>query len=229
MMNLADSSRAGTVAYRARAKRNALLRAFLLQVRRTRGGPLRIVDLGGGIAYWERVGLDWLAEHDMTVACINSRPSELVRDSAGRSTIETIVGDACNLDQFADNSFDVAHSNSVIEHVGGWKQAEAFARETRRLAPAYYVQTPYFWFPFDPHFYRAPMIHWLPLSLRVKVHRRVKAGWAVPDGSLDQAMYLAQSNEMLDRAQFRELFPDADHRFEFAFGLPKSMIATRPA
>src|SRR3546814_10323990 len=66
-------------------------------------------------------------------------------------------------------SFDIAHSNSVIEHVITWDNMKNFARETRRVAAWHYVQTPYFWFPVDPHFYKLPFYHWLPRPLRAKL------------------------------------------------------------
>ncbi|MGD9664038.1 MAG: methyltransferase domain-containing protein [Novosphingobium sp.] len=227
--NLANAVNPASLSFRFRTRRDAVLRDFLQKVPRVDAQILRICDLGGGVAYWERVGLDWLEDHAIHITCINSSADELTRDSQSAAPITLAVGDACDMGGHADNSFDVVHSNSVIEHVGGWSRIVDFSRQVRRLAPSYYVQTPYFWFPFDPHFYRVPCIHWLPPSFRAKLHRRVKAGWAQPDGTLDQAMGLAMSNFMLDRSQYRFLFPDAEHRFEFFAGLPKSMLAMRLA
>ena len=224
----ADPADPNSLSYKLRSKRDRFLRDCLLSARSRRpDGEFRIIDLGGGAAYWQRVGLDWLAEHGMTVRCINQNGSELSRSADGSTPIILEVGDACNVSGYADDSFEFVHSNSVIEHVGDWNKMAAFAGEVRRLAPSYYVQTPYFWFPFDPHFFRVPMIHWLPSPLRAKVHRRIKAGWAERAKSVGHAMSLAQSNTMLDRSQMRFLFPDAAHRFEYIYGVPKSMIATR--
>jgi hypothetical protein len=74
--------------------------------------------------------------------------------NAARTSIHTfhyVEGDACNVHQFADRSFDVAFSNSVIEHVGPQEKQEAFAREVLRLGKSYWVQTPSAWFPIEAH------------------------------------------------------------------------------
>lgn len=226
---IADPARRNSLSYRFRSKRDVMLRQFLLDARPHGRTPCRIVDLGGGAAYWERVGMDWLGRHGFEVLCINHDESELLRDSAARGPLSFAVGNACDMGGHEDNSFDIVHSNSVIEHVGDWAKVCDLAREARRLAPAYYIQTPYFWFPFDPHFFRMPFIHWLPVSLRVKLHMRMSAGWADRAENLEQAMRLATSNAMLDKCQMRFLFPDSELQFERVALLPKSIIATRLA
>lgn len=223
----ADPANTKSMSYRFRSKRDILLREFLFKVRHDNRSTCRIVDLGGGAAYWERVGTEWLSDNGFEVTCINYAEGELTRDSMKTGPISLRVGDACNLVEFADDSFDIVHSNSVIEHVGGWTRMSSFAHEVRRLAPAYYVQTPNFWFPVDPHFYRVPMIHWLPTPARASVHRKIKAGWSGPAKDFDTGMRLAESNVMLSPAQMKHLFPDAEHRFERVAFLPKSIIATR--
>ncbi len=62
---------------------------------------------------------------------------------------------------FADGAFDLAYCNSVIEHVPPERRA-AFARELRRVARGWYVQTPAWSFPIEPHAL-LPAAHWLPV------------------------------------------------------------------
>ena len=91
------------------------------------------------------------------------RPSELQRGRArargrGRGTGDIFVrkvGDARNLSEYADGSVDLVHSNSVIEHVGGWADMRAMADEMMRIGRSGWMQTPAWEFPVEPHF-RAP-------------------------------------------------------------------------
>jgi len=48
-------------------------------------------------------------------------------------------------------SFDAVYSNSTIEHVGDESRQALFAAAVRRLAPAYWVQTPSSHFPIEIH------------------------------------------------------------------------------
>jgi len=226
-VSIADTRDERSLSTRFRKARDKLLRAFILERRAHVAGPFRILDLGGTADYWRRVGFDFLEAHDIDVTCVNHIATEFGASEAEAVRLRCIVGDACDMVGHGDNSFDFVHSNSVIEHVGRWPQMRAFANEVRRLAPAYYVQTPYFWFPIDPHFYRVPLFHWLPESLRLKLLQRFKIGWSPATRDVDRAMSMVMDVVLLDRQQFAALFPDAEIIAERLALLPKSLIALR--
>ncbi len=74
-----------------------------------------------------------------------------------------VQGDACAM-PFADKSFDWVFSNAVIEHVGNRTLQRRMADEVRRVSRlGYFVTTPNWWFPLDPHTL-VPFYHWLPRS-----------------------------------------------------------------
>ena len=182
----------------------------------------RILDLGGSEEYWSRYGkgLDWTR---VSVCSVNRTAAPVPVKMPG---FEAVVGDARRLDQFADNSFDIVHSNSVIEHVGKWNDMVAMAEEVRRLAPRYFVQTPYFWFPIEPHA-RFMCFHWLPESWRYRIIMRRRCGFWERQPDVGKAVRQVQSACMIDKRQMHFLFPDADISFERLMGFPKSMIAVR--
>jgi hypothetical protein len=214
------------LSYRFRAARDVRLRALIMAERQRVSGPFRILDVGGRADYWQRVGLDFLEAQDVEILCVNYTEAELYAGAAAFPRLKMAVGDARALD-FADGSFHLVHSNSVIEHVGGFADKRAFAGEVRRLAPAYYVQTPYFWFPIDPHWPKMPLFHWMPMSWRWRLLCRWKLGFAGPHRSMDHALGDLEATVLLDWAQMRRLFPDAELRAERLAGLPKSVIAER--
>ncbi|HEX4060865.1 MAG TPA: UDP-N-acetylmuramoyl-tripeptide--D-alanyl-D-alanine ligase [Streptosporangiaceae bacterium] len=51
--------------------------------------------------------------------------------------------------------YDLVFSNSLIEHVGGHERRERFADTVHQLSGAYWVQTPYRYFPVEPHWHPA--------------------------------------------------------------------------
>jgi len=121
----------------------------------------------------------------------------------------------------------MVHSNSVVEHVGDWPRMEAFAGEIRRLAPAYYVQTPYYWFPVEPHF-SSLFFHWRSEQARARLLLKRGYGFSAKSKDIGEAMRVLQHARLLDKAQFRFLFPDARYVDEKFAGLTKSLIAIRP-
>lgn len=62
---------------------------------------------------------------------------------------------------FPDQSFDVVHSNAVVEHVGPREDQERFVAELTRVGRSVFVTTPNRWFPIETHS-RIPLVHWLP-------------------------------------------------------------------
>jgi len=183
-------------------------------------GICRILDIGGEVDYWSIVS-DLIGDRNIHVTMVN-----LTQVAIDSPRFSSIAGDARELSSLADLSFDLVHSNSVIEHVGRWNDMQAMAREVRRLAPAYYVQTPYFWFPIEPHCSTA-FFHWLPEPVRLSMLLRKRRGhWGMaPDVST--AIGQIQSAVLLDVRTMSALFPDAVIRREKVVGLTKSLIAIR--
>lgn len=208
-----------SLAYRFRQRRFALLQPVIERII-ARKGHCRIADIGGTEYYWQIAG-DFIARAAVEIHLINLEKAATI---GGKFT--THAGDACRLAAFADDSFDLVHSNSVIEHVGDWRRMTAMADEVRRLAPAYFVQTPNFWFPYEPHF-RAPFFHWLPEPVRARLLMRFNLGFGGRRATLDAAMQGLQSSNLIGEAQMAALFPDARIAREKVFCLTKSLMAIR--
>lgn len=173
----------------------------------------RIIDLGGSVANWEYISQKPL----ITIVNLDEQKGE-------RENIRIEQGDARALGH-RDNAFEIAYSNSVIEHVGRWEDQSRFAQEIRRLAPRYYVQTPYKWFPIETHFI-APFIHFFPKSVWRRLTWLGLWYWNERP-SRDEIDAMVDEVELLDVKQMRTLFPDALILRERFLGFTKSLIAVR--
>jgi hypothetical protein len=213
-----------SIGSRLRARRSAHLLSLLDQVH-LRQGKVSVIDVGGTQEYWSRFPDDALERFNVTVTVVNLPGTPNPDDSKRFRYIE---GDGCAMNWVAGRDFDIAHSNSVLEHVGQWSRMRAFAAEVRRVASAYVVQTPYFWFPIEPHF-MVPFFHWLPESSRAKLLVRLPLGHIGRAASLDEAITCVQSAQLVDQAMFRTLFPDGRLHVERLAGVPKSLVAVRNA
>lgn len=137
---------ASALAGRARRRRHAAL--FPLAGMEP---GMRVVDVGCGA-----LGLRAL-EPDLDVTGVDllprpGYPGPFVRADAAEGL------------PFADGAFDLAYCSSVVEHVAPARRAR-FAAELRRVARGWFVQTPAFSFPLEPHAL-LPAAHWLPPALR---------------------------------------------------------------
>jgi SAM-dependent methyltransferase len=111
---------------------------------------------------------------------------------------------------FPDRSFDLVYCSSVVEHVPPARRT-AFAAEIRRVGRGWYVQTPAYSFPIEPHSL-LPAAHWLPVALR-RPYWRLGAARAWEDISL------------LRRPEMEALFGPALP--ERVAGLVKSWVSVR--
>lgn len=177
--------------------------------------PIKLLDVGGDPAFWDVVGFD----DGVEITIVNNDAS--VSDARFRF----VHGDARNLSQFADASFDVVVSNSVIEHVD---DQEAMAREVMRVGKRFYVQTPNRRFPIDPH-YLVPFFHWLPRRMQIALLTRFDIGWLRSGGDAHAAAMLIDSIRLLTARDLARLFPGATIWRERFFGLTKSLTAYRGA
>lgn len=197
--------------------RQKRMRRFLDVVEPIAGRPLRILDVGGTANYWHALpGLYGRPDVEITIVNLGEREFD-------DQNLRVRNGNACDLSQFADLSFDIVHSNSVIEHVGLWKDMRRMAAEVRRLAPRYFVQTPNVWFPLEPH-YRLPLVHWLPEQSRAAIIHRLDR---YPSNGERDRFLQVQRIFLLGAGQMRALFPDAVIERERFAGLTKSLIAVK--
>jgi Methyltransferase domain len=219
---LIDYSNPRSIASRLRAKRISEFIKLAAARGRTKL-PVRVLDIGGTRDYWRIVPDSDLAALGLSITVVNLPGEPQGRDD---EVFTFLRGDGCDLSTFPDAAFDLVHSNSVIEHVGDWSRMTAFATEVRRLAPAYYVQTPNFWFPLEPHYMR-PFIHWIPEQVRACLLTVTRVGQYPRAVSMDQAMLFVQGNRLLTRPMLASLFPDARIMTERVALLPKSLMAIR--
>ncbi len=182
---------------------------------------MKVVDLGDTVEAWERAPV-----RPAHVTVLNlTEPGESTSDS-----IVSVFGDACDAPAVLSaagtgSRFDLVFSNSVLEHVGGHANRARFAESVHELADRHWVQTPYRYFPVEPH-WLFPGMQFLPLALRA----RIAARWPLahsPSPSLEKATSAALWTELVSVTEMRHYFPDSTIVHERFLGLSKSIIAIR--
>lgn len=208
----ADNHRSGSLADKLRKKRFALFESLIRELPR----PINILDVGGTEAYWERMG--FLPAEGIHITLLNTYQS-----TVKYSGVESIKGDARHMKQFADNSFHIVFSNSVIEHVGTASDQQRMVDEMRRVAPKLYLQTPNRCFPLEPHFL-FPFFQFLPLTLQTRLLMSFSLGWYPRQESKEKAAALAASTRLMTHAELKKLFPGSTIVKERFAGITKSFV-----
>jgi len=205
------------------ANMRGIYRFFGERFRRTRARRLAeqfsdcgsVLDVGGSPGFWR--ASSW---HPAEITFLNIDPAPIGDPLWAGSRY--VQGDGQDI-QFPAKSFDLAMSNSVIEHVPD--QAK-FAAELRRVGKRLYCQTPSYWFPVEPHCLGL-FVHWLPKRWFTHfVHRYFTLyGWmAKPDQAEHEEF--KQEVHLLSKNDLKRIFPGCAIQTERFFGWPKSYVVT---
>lgn len=208
-----DNENPASLAVRLRRRRFHLFRKLLSTIKEK---PIKILDVGGTVSYWETMGLAALP--DIRLTLINICP-----DCIKEGEVTTFVGDARDLGQFSDKEFDVVFSHSVIEHVGSFRDQWKMAGEIQRVGKNYFIQTPNYYFPLEPHFH-FPCFQFLPISIRTALLCNFNLGWYKKTNDRQGARRQVESIRLLTRRELAELFPGGKIMEERFFGITKSLV-----
>lgn len=178
----------------------------------------RVVDVGGDPFFWSVAAALGLPLPRLVL--VNLKVPD---DRSGR---KLVLGDARRL-PFADRAFDVAISNSVIEHLSDRDGQERLASEIRRVADGYFVQTPDFAFPVEPH-YLTPFVHWVGRPVRARLLRNFTVWGLMTRPTAEEVRHSVAEIRLLSAAEMRRLFPDAETGSERFCGLSKSIVSAKP-
>ena len=178
--------------------------------------PIRILDVGGTCHFWEQRG--WSGRDDIDLTLLN-----LEAEETGIPHIRSIAGDATDLSQYEDDSFDLVFSNSVIEHLFTYENQRAMASECARVGKNMWIQTPNYWFPIEPHFHWLGW-QWYPRWVRVNAIQRVNCGHRGPYPDRKEAEAAVDEVRLMSHRELVEAFPGARIWREKLFGLTKSFV-----
>lgn len=208
---VADNQNTASLSHQFRQKRFRLFLSKLQSLPK----PISILDIGGTLAFWEHMGF---SEEGVTITLLNLQPQNV--DKPG---FISVTGDATQL-PYADQSFDMVFSNSVIEHLYTKEQQQRMASEVQRVGKHYFIQTPNYWFPIEPHWV-FPFFQYLPFRCRVFLTQHFSLGHIAKQSSLADAERQVKEIRLLRKREFQSLFPSALIYTERFLLMGKSFVA----
>lgn len=180
----------------------------------------RLLDIGGDPHTWI---FESHSCEPIPVTLVNLRfPNPAAFNNSRFTAVE---GDATSL-PFEDQSFDIAYSNSVIEHLTTRERQQAFACEARRIAKNVWIQTPARHFPIEPHLL-TPFFQYLPKRVQLRLARHFTLWGLLSRPNAAEVNNMISEIRLLTLREMKQMFPDCRILKERVLGLTKSYIAVR--
>jgi hypothetical protein len=190
------NQRPGSLLYRVRRKRFKFFIQLINQLKK----PIKILDAGGEVFFWDQMGISQSSKLEITLLNIQDL-------KVHKKYFSFIKGDAAKLDKFVNlKKFDIIFSNSLIEHLQPREQLE-FANKVKKSGTRYFIQTPNKYFPIEPHL-MFPLFQFLPKSLRIFLISHFSLGFFNKQNK-QKSRQIVESINMLGLAEIKKLFPEA--------------------
>lgn len=168
-----DSSHAILDMASRRTKANKIIRVL---EQKTDLSKARVLDIGTGAGYMD----ECIAKHALAVTSVDVVDE---RKTKNGYTFQ-LVRDECL--PFEDESFDVAITNHVIEHVGDQKIHISEVLRVLKPGGIIYLATPNKYWISDNH-YRVPFINWMPRKVATMYLKSIRGKeWDVYPTSLSR-------------------------------------------
>lgn len=210
-----SSDNPNSLGARFRAKRLATFETLFFE---TFGNQreIRILDVGGTDYFWKN---SRVPNHPgVTITLLN-----LHLEQSSHPNIQACQGDATDMKNFENTSFDLVFSNSVIEHLYTLESQRKMADEIQRVGKHYFIQTPYKYFPIEAH-YALPFAQFLPKSLLFFILTKTRLS-RLKHWEPKAAQQYLDEIRLLDKIEMSGLFPKSKILEEKAWGMTKSLTA----
>lgn len=208
----AASNQPGSLGSKFRAKRFAFFEEKFLE-QFNHSPSVKILDVGGTESFWQDKEL--ISKKGIHITLLN-REAEPVN----LPNMISLAGDATDLSEFGNKSFDLVFSNSVIEHLENRENQKKMAQEVQRVGKKYFVQTPNKYFFIEPH-YGLPFFQFVPKPFALSILTKTKLSRLRKWGAKEAQDYLEEIR-LLSLSEMKLLFPGGKVFFEKFMGLNKS-------
>lgn len=209
----ANQKNVNSISNKYRNKRNK----FFLDYCKLFEKPLKILDIGGSDYHWRNTELKNSKDFHITIV---NKENQDIKDFTNLSFIKL---DVSRLNFFKDDEYELVYSNSLLEHISNFDEQKKLAGEIRRIGKKYFVQTPNYYFPVEPHFL-FPFFQFLPERTKINLIKKYNLGWYEKQTNEIKAEELAKSIRLIKKEELKKLFPDGIIFEEKFLTLTKSFI-----